>query len=72
MPNHLLLSTLPKKLIINNENDDDASKTNLPITPPITPPKKRGRKPSTIDDVDVNGSMLKPKASKKVKIIEIP
>ena len=53
------------------DNGDDVAGENLPLTPPVTPPKKgRGRKASNTAGAAVNGSVAKPKVGKKAKATE--
>lgn len=59
-----------KKTIINNENNNDITKINLFIIFLVILFKKRNRKTSIVDDVNVNVFNLKFKISKKAKIIE--
>ena len=60
-----------KKEAKDAEDNADAAGGNLPLTPPVTPPKKgRGRKASNTANADVKRSVPKPKGGKKIKATE--
>lgn len=59
-----------KKITIDNKNNRNTTKTNLPITFSVTLFKKHSRKASTADNIDINKSASKFKTSVEVEIIE--
>ena len=64
-------ATKSKKEAKDAEDNGDAAGEDLPLTPPVTPPKKgRGRKASNTANTGVNGSVPKSKGGKKTKATE--